>query len=57
MAISAVTPDMTDAAASSKVSPPAFSISWAAGTTASSANVPGVSAPPAHEDPNTSSPG
>ncbi len=57
MAISAVRPDMTDAAASSKVSPRGFLMSWDAGTTVCSAKVPDVARAPAHDDPNTSSPG
>jgi hypothetical protein len=57
MAISAVSPDMTDAAASSKVSPAGFLISWDTGTTVNSANVPAVARVLPHDAPNTSSPG
>ena len=57
MAIRAVTPDMTDAAASSNESPAGFGISWDAGTTVSSAYVPTVRSAPVHDDPKTSSPG
>jgi hypothetical protein len=57
MAISAVRPDMTDAAASSKVSPTGFLMNLDAGTTVNSANVPGVASVSAPDDPNTSSPG
>src|ERR687897_1406427 len=55
MAISAVTPDMTDAAASSKLSLPGFSMSWDAGATVYSANAPVRAL--SHNEPNTSSPG
>jgi hypothetical protein len=54
MAISAVRPDMTDAAASSKASSTGFLMSRDAGTTVNSASVPGMARAPAHEEPNTS---
>src|ERR687891_426511 len=56
-ALSAVRPDMTDAAASSNASPAGFLMSCDAGTTVNSANVPGMARVLPHEDPNTSSPG
>src|SRR5918994_5453411 len=58
MAISAVRPDMTDAAASSKVRLTGFTMSWDAGARANSAKVPGdVVSVLSHDEPNTSSPG
>src|SRR5918996_617298 len=57
MAIMAVRPDMTDAAASLNESVAGFSMSRDAGATVNSANVPWGAVAVSHTDPNTSSPG
>src|SRR5919106_5025482 len=57
MAIMAVRPDMTDAAASLNESVAGFSMSRDAGATVNSANVPWGAVAVSHKDPNTSSPG
>jgi hypothetical protein len=56
MAHSAVTPDMTEAAASSNPTPAGIGASRSAGTTVNSANAPAVTNVLVHSDPNTRSP-